>query len=108
MYDIQLALLGDHEAAKRLTDQGIIIPCPKCGNPGRYETILTSERGTIRGFGFHIACRECRLKTSRYALELSLSDAGAIVPVKDERKDALLEWNVRPEIISAEELEVLK
>lgn len=25
------ALLGDHEAAKRLTDAGVLVPCPGCG-----------------------------------------------------------------------------
>ena len=28
--DIRLALLGDHEAAKRLTDAGVLMPC-MCG-----------------------------------------------------------------------------
>lgn len=30
--DISAAMLGDHEAAKRLTDAGVLVPCPKCGN----------------------------------------------------------------------------
>ena len=25
------ALLGDHEAAKRLTDAGVLVSCPFCG-----------------------------------------------------------------------------
>ena len=29
--DIKLALLGDHEAAKRLTDAGVLVPCSGCG-----------------------------------------------------------------------------
>lgn len=28
--DKELALLGDHEAAKRLTDAGVLVPC-MCG-----------------------------------------------------------------------------
>ena len=28
--DIQRAMLGDHEAAARLTEQGALIPCPWC------------------------------------------------------------------------------
>lgn len=31
MDDIKLALLGNKEAAKRLTDAGVIVPCPGCG-----------------------------------------------------------------------------
>ena len=29
MDDIKLALLGNQEAAKRLTDAGVLLPCPK-------------------------------------------------------------------------------
>ena len=31
MNDVKRALLGDHEAAKRLTDAGVLVPCPMCG-----------------------------------------------------------------------------
>lgn len=31
MDDIKLALLGNQEAARRLTDSGILLPCPGCG-----------------------------------------------------------------------------
>ena len=31
MDEIKRALLGDHEAAKRLTDAGVLLPCPGCG-----------------------------------------------------------------------------
>lgn len=31
MDDIKLALLGSKEAAKRLTDAGVLVPCPGCG-----------------------------------------------------------------------------
>jgi hypothetical protein len=29
MTDIQRAMLGDHEAAARLTEQGVLLECPK-------------------------------------------------------------------------------
>ena len=32
MDDIKLAMLGNREAAKRLTDAGVLVPCPFCGN----------------------------------------------------------------------------
>lgn len=36
--DIRAALMGNKEAAKKLTDAGVLIPCPKCGGPGEvYE-----------------------------------------------------------------------
>lgn len=31
MDDKTRALLGDHEAAKRLMDAGVLVPCPMCG-----------------------------------------------------------------------------
>ena len=31
MTDEKRALLGDHEAAKRLTAAGVLLPCPGCG-----------------------------------------------------------------------------
>ena len=38
MTEIQKALLGNKEAAKRLTEKGVLVPCPKCGGPGEvYE-----------------------------------------------------------------------
>ena len=35
MNDVKCALLGDHEAAKRLTDAGVLLPCPMCGGQAR-------------------------------------------------------------------------
>lgn len=31
MDDVRAALTGDHEAAKRLTEKGELLPCPGCG-----------------------------------------------------------------------------
>ena len=31
MDDIKLAMLGSKEAARRLTDAGVLVPCPRCG-----------------------------------------------------------------------------
>ena len=30
MDDIKLAMLGNKDAAKRLTDAGVLLPCPMC------------------------------------------------------------------------------
>ena len=35
MDDTKRALLGDHEAAKRLTDAGVLLPCPMCEGQAR-------------------------------------------------------------------------
>lgn len=38
MDDIKRALLGDKEAAKRLTDAGVLLPCPVCKGDARLNT----------------------------------------------------------------------
>ena len=47
MSDITLALLGDHEAAKRLTEAGVLVPYPECCNGCRWR-------------GRHQKCSCCR------------------------------------------------
>ena len=44
MTDEQKALLGDHEAAKRLTEQGVLVPCPGCGWTGPMRDAPTKAR----------------------------------------------------------------
>ena len=42
---IKLAQLGDKEAAKRLTEQGVLLPCPCCGGEMRVNrTLILSSR----------------------------------------------------------------
>lgn len=40
MDDVTRALQGDHEAAKRLTEQGVLLPCPWCGGEVIYDVIM--------------------------------------------------------------------
>ena len=42
MTDIKRAILGDHEAAKRLTEVGVLLECPFCGGEAmvEYDTIF--------------------------------------------------------------------
>ena len=107
MTDITLALLGDHEAAKRVTDAGVLLQCPKCGKSARFEVTTHSERGTTRGWAFHIGCSDCKYHTDRYELELQISPSGGLSTVKDERPNAILDWNTRAPILSAEEVKRL-
>lgn len=39
MTDIQRAMLGDHDAAARLTEQGVLIPCPWCKGSVRMQNV---------------------------------------------------------------------
>lgn len=108
MNDIKLAMLGNREAAKRLTDAGVLLPCPKCGKSVRFEVTMHSECGATRGWIFHIGCSACKYHTDRYELEFQISPSGGLSTVKDERPNAILEWNTRAPILSAEELKKLE
>lgn len=84
MTDIQRAMLGDHDAAARLTEQGVLIPC--CGNP----PILKFH------FGIKAWTVEC-------AVNGHIHNTG-LCSTKERAIDA---WNTRAPILSAEEIETL-
>ena len=97
MDDIKLAMLGDHEAAKRLTEAGVLVPC-KCG--GAAGIIRTRKAGVPSGDdGWCVAvkCNACGETLKRWALKKSLAEASA-----------RLAWNTRAAILSAEEMEMLE
>ncbi len=85
MDDKTRALLGDHEAAKRLTDAGVLVPCPFCGGTG----VLDSEFPA--GY-FWVLCTGCGMQTEAFETEPKAS----------------LAWNTRAPILSAEEMEMLE
>ena len=84
MDDIKLTMLGNHEAAKRLTDAGVLVPCPWC-NGSRKETNNFKV-------GYWIFCLEC-------------SAAG---PISVNEYEARLAWNTRAPILSESELKKLE
>ena len=89
MDDKTRALLGDHEAAKRLTDAGVLLPCPFC--KGEVRRVIGSG-----GLNF-FRCRKC----------------GAVVSFDNDYfnehpNEACLAWNTRAPILSAEELQRLE
>lgn len=82
MDDIKLALLGDHEAARRLTDSRVLLPCAHCNGGG----VLDSDH--IASI-FWILCTGCGMQTEAFETE----------------EKARLAWNTRAPILSAEEME---
>lgn len=81
------ALLGDHEAAKRLTDAGVLLPCPHC--KGRAVLV----EGTLQASGkYSVVCGECFCATTWCIL----------------KEDAIGRWNTRAPILSAEEIQKLE
>lgn len=108
MDDVTRALLGDLDAAERITDQWIPLSCPRCGGSWKFRVTSRSERGAARGWGFHIGCTECGCRTNIYYVEMEIGADGRINFVTDERKKALLEWNTRPRLLTPEQMDALE
>lgn len=85
--DIKRALLGDKEAAKRLTDAGKLLPCPWCGK-------TPTEDDLFYRWGKYSFFHDCK-------------KAGAMRIEGKTRYDVYLNWNTRAPILSAEEMEML-
>lgn len=83
MDDVTLAMLGDHEAAGRLTASGIIIPCPHCGS----KDVILSNWGMWRCW-----CTDCHAKGEDCLISI----------------DAVRNWNTRAAVLTPQQLEKLK
>ena len=84
--DVRAALLGDHEAAKRLTDAGVLVPCAHC--KGRAVLV----EGMLQAPGrYSVVCGECFNATTWCV----------------SKEDAIGRWNTRAPILSAAEMEML-
>ena len=84
--DIKLALLGDKEAAKRLTEAGVLLECPFCGG----EAMV--EYDTIEPFEYAVFCGDC----------------GVMPATSEDEQLARLAWNTRAPILSESELKKLE
>ena len=73
MDDIKRALLGNHEAAERLTARGELLPCPFCGG----EPMV--EYDTMEPFEWAVFCGDC----------------GVMPATSEDEKVARLAWNTR-------------
>ena len=86
--DVRAALLGDHEAEKRLTEAGVMLPCPWCGETPKVQSF---QRKKELFAPTYIACG-CGIRTRIF---------GNI-------KRAVGFWNTRAPILSAEEIGMLE
>ena len=88
MTDEQRALLGDHEASKRLTEAGVLVPCPMCRGQAR----VRKERYYQPNVRRNVICMKCFTNSGWYKTE----------------HEARLAWNTRAPILSAAEMELLE
>ena len=87
MDDIKLALLGDHEAAKRLTEAGVLVPCAHC----KGRAVLVEE--TLQAPGrYSVVCGECFNATTWCV----------------SKEDAIGRWNTRAPILSESEMDMME
>lgn len=82
--DVKRALLGDREAAKRLTDAGVLLGCPGCGGNEIKECYACGDH--------FVACKMC----------------GWTGPMRNSPTKARLAWNTRAPILSESELKKLE
>ena len=106
MDDIKLAVLGSKEAAKRLTEAGVLVPCPWCGeipNVESYDRLIAYE------------CKCGERRTYPGILQTKESPVLASAPEsaikeyyhRDADIEARLAWNTRAPILSESEMEML-
>lgn len=83
MTDVERALLGDRAAQERLTEAGVLLPCPHCGS----NNIILSNWGMFRCW-----CPDCHAKGE-----------DCLSPI-----DAAKQWNHRAAVLTPEQLEALE
>lgn len=84
MDDIKLAMLGDKEAAKRLTEQGVLLSC--CGKSPKLN---------------------CFMGLGAWSVECSVNGHIHNAALCDSEYEARLVWNTRAAVLSFEEMEML-
>lgn len=98
MTDVQKALLGDREAAKRITYEGVMLPCPFCGGDADVVAYTPRLLRPSRNHTYCISCNDCEML---FGWDI---DYGGRY---DTEYEAMLTWNTRAPILSAEEMEML-
>lgn len=90
--DVRLALLGDHYAQKRVTEDRIMLPCPGCGGHDQKIRCFQTKAEIVcqnRSCGFRI------IKSCKSGSEQALIRA-------------LEAWNTRIQLFTNDELETFK
>ena len=118
--DVRAALRGDREAAKRLTEKGVLVPCPFCGNDAvvheveaqpRYAKIkkeIPNGARIIRRISYPSGKEYFEYREKEYIPQCVVSSCcGRAVKRFNTPVEAISVWNTRAPILSSEEMEVL-
>ena len=108
--DIKLALMGDHEAAKRLTEQGVLLPCPMCGGEVRLRRVsssYTTSPTTIMD-KWTVECPNGCVRNNAYESKIFQDEKGKVIIKNNGADEARLAWNTRAPILSSIEMEMLE
>lgn len=97
--DKTLALLGDREAAERLTAAGVLLECPFCG-----EMPNTRIRSSSSRIELSVVCFECGIKK---CVVVDLVDT-EIYRIQYEIARLIEMWNTRASILTPTQLALLK
>lgn len=122
MDDIRAALMGDKEAAERLTEAGVLLGCPYCkSNQVRidYKQITVGINGLdmpVKRYTYSGRCNKCHARGpsvgGRVVIDLGKMDGikrpSWATSTKELEYRARLAWNTRAPILSESELKALE
>ena len=94
--DKSLALLGDREAAERLTAAGVLLECPCCG----WKADCWEDTGNRKGF---VQCVDCELMIQSTSKEAADGEWNTRAPVLAPNQLALLRIGAEPRKFEEEE-----
>lgn len=108
--DISAAMLGDHETAKRLTDAGVLLPCPFCGKAVNLRRVSSSYTTgpTVIMDSWTVECSNGCVRNNVYKSTIFQNDEGDVVIKNNGADEARLAWNTRAPILSESELKKLE
>lgn len=108
--DIRAAMLGDHETAKRLTDAGVLLPCPMCGGEVRLRRVsssYTTSPTTIMD-KWTVECPNGCVRNNVYESKIFQDEKGKVIIKNNGADEARLAWNTRAPILSESEMKKLE
>lgn len=92
--EIELAMLGIEDAAKRLTNKEVLLPCPMCGKiPLKKESSLNIIKLTNGKWAYAHCCETGLYDNDKKELNDELS--GNITVYGNSKKEVIQKWNTR-------------